>query len=363
MVEGFNDIPRADVGIRPYVITRTSNARPYGIVQKKHTKREPVWTLFLLCILLEEYVDAECCERDSENCSFEEADDDFLEGNWGLSSEHNCSCFGEEDNLTHGNETYKCASFISKCCNLALDNENREEHFSDTDWHTCCDCACIRNLENLEKWLEDIAEPCEDRCIFSDDHSRNADSGEHCENLRNNESCVLEGVCNVLADAACDTCTLDSTFKAESNCLGCILCVLKVFCRLFTAVIILVSLLIDRWNTDHNECHDKYHYEGETIDLCKLVAAACCFDNELSKADGNSGEACHDSNHFLICVSILLPEAVCDHNAEGGGAYERGNCVESCLAFSAKLYGTILLSTGLRLSFRAISALSVSRKR
>ena len=30
MVEGFDDIPRADVGIRPYVITRTSNARPYG---------------------------------------------------------------------------------------------------------------------------------------------------------------------------------------------------------------------------------------------------------------------------------------------------------------------------------------------
>jgi len=29
---GACDIPRADVGIRPYVITRTSNVRPYGIV-------------------------------------------------------------------------------------------------------------------------------------------------------------------------------------------------------------------------------------------------------------------------------------------------------------------------------------------
>ena len=33
MVEGFNDIPRTDVGIRSYVITRTSNARPYRMVQ------------------------------------------------------------------------------------------------------------------------------------------------------------------------------------------------------------------------------------------------------------------------------------------------------------------------------------------
>ncbi len=81
---------------------------------------------------LEEQVDTGSSKRNCQNRSFNKADHNLLKVDGRLRSQHDCGGFREENDLTHGDKTHKSAGFNREDFNLALDDQNRQEHRSRT---------------------------------------------------------------------------------------------------------------------------------------------------------------------------------------------------------------------------------------
>ena len=71
-------------------------------------------------LFLEEEVNTESCQWNCQDSSLDEANDDFFELDRRLGCQHNGSSFREEDDLAHGNQTNKCACFVSNELQFAL---------------------------------------------------------------------------------------------------------------------------------------------------------------------------------------------------------------------------------------------------
>ena len=101
-------------------------------------------------------MDTDGRQRNGEKGSFKEADDDLAELNGGFGGQHDGCRFREENDLNHRHDADESTGLQAERGDLALDDEDGQEHFSQTDGHGSGDFGGVGDSAQLQQRLEKL---------------------------------------------------------------------------------------------------------------------------------------------------------------------------------------------------------------